>query len=76
MEEKASPTLQKLLSIILPLLLAGHVMLTKELLFHTGASEYVLEVTPSDHRASNDPRNLTIFIISKLKSFFIDLFSI
>ena len=45
--------------------LAGHVMLTEELLFHTGASEYVLEVTPSDNRASNDPRNLTIFIISK-----------
>ena len=44
-------------------------MLTEELLFHTGASEYVLEITPSDHRASNDPRNLTIFIISKLKSF-------
>ena len=44
---------------------AGHVMLTEELLFHTGASFYELEVTPSDHRASNTPRKLNVYIISK-----------
>ena len=40
-------------------------MLTEELLFHTGASFYTLEVTPSDHRASNTPRKLNVYIISK-----------
>ena len=40
-------------------------MLTAELLFHNGDSVYTLEVTPSDHRASNTARTLTIFIISK-----------
>ena len=40
-------------------------MLKEELLFHTGARNYTLEVTPSDLRASNDPRTLTVYIISK-----------